>query len=398
VVSDLEISCPLDARSAAAHRASRRLTSRDADTMDLVFLLFEQLLAAPDIPDAIKVLVSRLQIPYLKLAVIEPQFFDDPDHPARRLLNRIARVSIGWTDDGERGPDTLHGRVRHIVERVVTEFHSDPRLFVALDADLADYQRQCEREVRRAETRTVRIAGSREAHQRVRRRVMEAIDERLLGRDDIPSVVATIVYDGWSQVMLKALEQHGEDSHGWRQTLRVLDRLLWSVEPKPDPAARRDLLRRIPELLRRLREQLAGVISDQRLIARWLKELQTLHIAVLRGPAGAPSGAAPPFGEPVAASAEPAFAKRFDVDALALGTWLAVARDDGAWLRVKLAWRSDDGDALLLVDQHGQKGIELSRGNLTALLEQELAEVIGDGREPIVDRAVAAVRQTLSHA
>jgi hypothetical protein len=139
-------------------------------------------------------------------------------------------------------------------------------------------------------------------------------------------------------------------------------------------------------------------MSDQRLIARWLKELQTLHIAVLRGPTGAPAGDAPPFGDPVAGTAESAIAERFDVDALPLGTWLAVARDDGAWFRAKLAWRSDDGDALVLVDQHGHKGIELSRGNLTALLDQELAEVIGDGREPIVDRAMAAVRQTLSHA
>jgi len=225
---------------------------------------------------------------------------------------------------------------------------------------------------------------------------MDVIHERLRGREDIPVAVASIVYEGWADVMLKAFEQQGENSHAWRQTLRLLDRLLWSVEAKPDPAARRELLRRIPELLRRLRGHLGEVISDQRLIARWLKELQTLHIAVLRGPAAPSAGvsALDRAAGDAAESIDPA-SRRFDVDALPLGTWIAIARDDASWFRAKLAWRSSDGDTLMLVDRLGRKGFEMSRGDLSTLLEQELAEVIGDGSQPLVDRAMAAMRHTL---
>jgi len=395
LVGDLDVSSSLDAGAALT---ARRLESRDADTMDLVFLVFEQILAVADIPDALKVLVSRLQIPYVKVALLDGGFFEDPCNPARMLLNRIADISIGWNDDGERGPQSFYGRVRHVVERVVTEFYSDPRLFQTLEAQLAEYQARQREQARDVEARTIEAAGAREAHQRVRRRVSEAIEARLKGRrGDIPPVVATIVYEGWFHVMLKTLDHHGEDSNSWREVQRVLDRLLWSVEPKPDPGARRELLHRIPELLRRLREQLTEVISDQRLIARWLKELQTLHIAALRGPAPAAPAAAhpPPAQAPGGDSA--VVSDGVDVDALPVGTWIAIARDDTAGFRAKIAWRSADGESLVLVDHHGRKGFEMSRGDLATLLEQDLAEIIGDGREPLVDRAMAAVRQTLSH-
>jgi hypothetical protein len=84
------------------------------------------------------------------------------------------------------------------------------------------------------------------------------------------------------------------------------------------------------------------------------------------------------------------------LDELRVGTWLAIRRDDDHWMRIKLAWRSEDGEELVFVDRFGRRGFELTRPDLAALFQQDLAEVIGDGRTPIVDRAIDAVRQSLS--
>jgi len=376
----------------AAGAAKRRLTRTDEDAMDLVFLLFEQVLAAPDVPDPIKAVISRLQIPYVRVAIIDPGFFEDCNHPARRLLNRIAEASIGWNEDGDRGQDDLYERIVSVVERVVTEFHADPDLFERLDAEFAGHVSDQQRQARLAELRTVRSIGARSERHAARRMVMRLIDERLKARAEIPVVVAAIIYDGWVEVLLDAYAREGENGDAWRHALRVLDRLIWSIQPKRDPAERRELLRRIPELLRDLRTALSVVVSDPQMVGRWLKELQVVHIAVLRGPVGKADSS---LGS-VPVKQTPADDAMIDVNALPVGSWLAIMRDDDQWFRAKLAWRSDDGDEMLFVDRLGRKGFEMTRQDLETLFEQELAEVIGDGNTPLVDRAMEAVRQSLT--
>jgi hypothetical protein len=93
---------------------------------------------------------------------------------------------------------------------------------------------------------------------------------------------------------------------------------------------------------------------------------------------------------------KPAEGAIIDLNALPVGSWLAIMRDDDQWFRAKLAWRSDDGDEMLFVDRLGRKGFEMTRHDLETLFEQELAEVIGDGNTPLVDRAMEAVRQSLT--
>ncbi|MGB5834011.1 MAG: DUF1631 family protein [Thiohalocapsa sp.] len=372
------------------------LVRADEDTMDLVFLLFEQVLAASDVPDSIKVVISRLQIPYVKIAIMDQRFFDDVDHAARRLINRIAEASLGWNDDRDRGDDGLYGHVVSIVERIVTEFHTDPRLLESLDAEFAAYLRDHLRLARLAELRTVRGLGARGERHAMRRKVKRLIDERLQQETDIPAVVVSIIIEGWVEVMLDAYTRAGENSEAWRHSIGVLDRLIWSILPKRDPAERRALLRGIPELLRDLRSGMSGVISDPQRVGRWLKELQVAHIAVLRGPAG--SEAAEPAGTRISAlsSDDQPDDSGTDENSVPVGTWIGIMRDDDQWFRVKLAWRSDDGEDLLFVDRLGRKGFEMTKQELETLFGQGIAEIIGDGRPPLMDRAMDAVFQSLS--
>jgi len=375
----------------------RRLAPNDEDTMDLVFLLFEQLLAGTEMPDAIKVLVSRLQIPYVKVALLDRGFFDAPDHPARGLLNLIAEASIGWNDTDLDPDDGLYARIDHLVQRVVTELHTDPELFTKLERELGEHVARTQVRAANAEQRVVRQAAARNARRSARRRALALLDRRVPAREDLPRIVRVILEEGWLEAMVQADADGGEQAPGWRAGERVLDDLLWSVAPKRDAAQRRELLRRIPELLRDLRACLGTVVADQQLTARWLKELQTVHIAALRGLSDAvePRVLGRAVGNPTDALAASALSLN-DADALPIGCWLGVARDDGSIQRFKLAWRGEAGDPLLFVDRLGRKGFELAKPDLEALLTQDLASVIGTGAKPLVDRALDAVIQALS--
>jgi Protein of unknown function (DUF1631) len=66
------------------------------DVINLIAKLFECMLDDRDLPDSLKALISRLQIPVLKVAVLDKSFFSRRSHPARRLLTACTCTSSRW--------------------------------------------------------------------------------------------------------------------------------------------------------------------------------------------------------------------------------------------------------------------------------------------------------------
>jgi hypothetical protein len=76
----------------------------DVMTLDIVALLFDFILDDQRIPDALKALIGRLQIPVLKVAMLDKDFFSHKTHPARLLLDALAAAAFGWdASEGHEG-------------------------------------------------------------------------------------------------------------------------------------------------------------------------------------------------------------------------------------------------------------------------------------------------------
>ncbi len=74
-----------DGGAAAAQAAlkSAATTHVERATIEIVALLFQSILTEERIPAAVRVWFARLQMPVLRVAVSEPDFFATVDHPAR---------------------------------------------------------------------------------------------------------------------------------------------------------------------------------------------------------------------------------------------------------------------------------------------------------------------------
>ncbi len=413
-IASLEVRSRLDGALNAHHPGQvagrRSLGEIDEDTLDLVFLLFESIVQGGDFPDPIKALVGRLQIPLVKLALLDKTFFDDRDHPARRLLNRIADAVVGWAEDEDRTPDSLYGRIERLVERIIAEFDRDLTLFARLDAELAAYLSHEAVRVRAIEANVCSIAAGRDRMASARRKAQAVIDERLTRGPRVPEVVESLLTEGWREVLFAAYLSGGEGSREWLTAVDVVDRLLWSVQPKIASDDRRDLLRGVPDLLRTLRGGLTAVAFDQRLLSRWFKELQALHLTALRGAAGSQDLAVArqtPRETPVAANpgtTAPRTSPGTGAETAGLlrrlvpGSWVELVRDDARRVRVKLAWVSGDGQSLQFVDRQGREGPHMARDDLAILLEYGLANLVrGEDDLPLVDRAIATLARTLNN-
>ncbi len=408
--------------------ASRALGKADEDTLDVISMLFEFLLDDPNLPDAMKALLARLQIPMLKVAIMDKTFFSRKLHPARRLLNSLARAAMGWSDDGDRAENSLYGHIETIVNRIVAGFGDDPLLFDELNEGFAAYMEREQRGADIAEERTNQVTRGKEQLRLAKTMVAEEIERRLRHHPGLPLVVQTLLEDGWKDVLLLSYLRQGPESGSWTENLRVTDRLLWSVEPKSEYAERQELLRAIPDLLRQLREGLNGISYDQHKMARIFKELQACHIACLRtggrsGPAAAPAEKteAPDARKaaadrqtdrntgaeseddgrdiqlPMDSGSDEIQHDRFTemAENLGVGTWLELREEDGRQVRIKLSWKGDVSDVYVFVNRKGVKVLEMTRVGVARLFRSQSAEVLQDVNVPIMDRALGAMLETL---
>jgi hypothetical protein len=389
----------------STQQQSRHLERTDQDTLDLVFMFFEHLLEGNTLPDPIKVLLARMQIPIAKLALWDKSLFSAREHPARRLLNHIGEAAVGWSEADGRGPNSLYGMIERVTERLILDFDGDLQLFSRMDRFFIAYldnERTHPGPPAAATLGTARTNSS--AAQQTVAAVLSAALTRYPQR---PAAIESLLREGWQPVMLTIYRDDGVDSADWRQAIAIVDRLLWSVQPKRDLHERRELLRRIPELLSALRARLVKGGCDQRQVSRWFKDLQTIHLSILQaGPDQPPpdlggtrtqTAAAPrrADSDTTATNAGRHPEQRTDMK-LPVGGWVELTRDHGITLRYRHTGWSPMGLRLQFVDRLGRPGPDLSGAEFQDLLDQGRAVVIATPAEPLADHAIRSVTSRLA--
>src|SRR5262249_7576975 len=110
----------------------------EAMTIELVAMLFDFIFETKDLPDSMKVLIGRLQIPVLKAAMLDGAFFSKKTHPSRLFVNALAHAGIGWSPTMGTD-DPLYKKIESLVHRVLDEFSDDIGLFDALRKELESF-------------------------------------------------------------------------------------------------------------------------------------------------------------------------------------------------------------------------------------------------------------------
>ena len=281
-------------RVSAKSGKSRVVGEVDEDVINLVSMLFEFILDDRTLPDSLKALIGRLQIPVLKVAVLDKTFFSRGSHPARRLLNEIASAAMGWVDQDETQRDSLYQKIEQVVSRLLNDFVDDPTIFSELLADFLAFTGDERRRSELLEQRTRDAEEGRAKAEMARKEVEHALNQRLLGKT-LPEVVVRLLQEAWSKVLLLTCLKHGTQSEQWQAALTTMDDLIWSVTPHEAPEARARLLELVPSLLKNLREGLASAAFDPFSTSDFFTRLEALHVQTLQqlNPTIEPAPAAP---------------------------------------------------------------------------------------------------------
>ncbi|MEH3022826.1 MAG: DUF1631 domain-containing protein [Pseudomonas oryzihabitans] len=375
----------------------------DEDVINLVGMLFEFILDDLTLPDSLKALIARLQIPMLKVAVLDKTFFSRGSHPARRLLNEIAAASLGWGEQSDLQRDGLYQKIEQIVQRLLTDFVDDPEIFAELLADFMAYVSDEQRRSELLEQRT-RDAEEGRARAEIARLQVEHVLSLRLQEHALPAAVQRVLREAWSQVLLLTCLKQGYDSSEWRAALKTMDDLIWSIQPHHDVASRQRLLEMVPGLLKALREGLASAAFDPFSTSEFFTELESLHVQTFQqtrsdtGEGASAEAAAVPLASDAVAEpfqlpgAVEHIAGLTDesldwVDNLSVGAWLEI-QDEDQKLRCKLAAVIRPMGRLVFVNRTGMKMLDRTR--------EELALDYQEGRVRLLDDALLFDRAMMS--
>lgn len=377
----------------------------DSALIDVVATLFDYIFDDPRVPALMKGLIGRLQIPLLKLALLEREFFSNRHHPARRLVNTLAQAAADW--EGTLSADaSLYRIAESLVERIQSEFSDDAGLFSACLAELDAFLAETERS---ADARTADLATQLENRERFEIASAVAKDAVAAHVNDggLPESVRQFLAGAWLQVLTNAALTGGQDGALWQCAATTMQDLVWSVAPKHGAEERRRLVRIIPALLRGLREGLDDAGIDRPIQEEFFSALVRLHAAAVKAGMGAgvsrpaavaadSPGIAAPLADPapgVPAADEPDEGERCEFERLKRGCWLNLRDEAGILRRVRLSWISPARTMYLFTNRQGERAMALSRPELAHRFADGSAALAED--RPLLDRIVDDVLVSL---
>ena len=273
-----------------AHREELRQASKgalDHMVIDVIGFLFDQILSDPKVPPQMARLIARLQLPVLRAALGDPQFFSSRRHPVRRFVNRIASLGASFEDFNEAGAQGFLAKVKALVNEVVEGDFDQIEVYEAkLQALESFVAEQAQAEVQ-GQGQMAELLSEKEDEQRLR----DLYALRLAGdlKDvAVPAFVRDFVSRVWSQVLLRADAMGGPEGARAElaQRLRRAGReLMLSVQPKSSPAHRKVFLAELPKLMQDLTEgmNLIGWPDAQR--RAFFGQLMPAHAEALKSPA-----------------------------------------------------------------------------------------------------------------
>jgi hypothetical protein len=397
----------LDLRQVVGNRAnSAGVHQADDDAMNFVAMLFDYILNDRNLAIPMKALIGRLQIPIVKLAIMDKTFFEKSGHPARQLLNALSSAGIGWSSAAELKRDALYNKIESIVLQVLNGFNEDLKIFSELLSDLQSFTKQDEHKRGLVEQRVKATEIGKAKTVAAKETVQKLINDKASGLR-LPPEIGRFISDTWSKVLVYACVTDGTRSGQWQEHTRALDDLLWCLQPLEnlDDAERRDAM--ITELLGALdigmqhlkladherleivdaiHTELTRISSNDRayleddLVPTVDERYEQLDEIVLTAPHERlqPEVVKPP---------EPEFIEQ--IDALREGIWIEFVKEDGDRIRCKLAAVIAHGERYVFVNRRGMKVLEKSKTGLAAALKEKNLTILEEAQ--VFDRALQAV-------
>ncbi|MFT5533477.1 MAG: hypothetical protein ACI8WM_002785 [Burkholderiaceae bacterium] len=375
------------------------LSRVDETTIDLLSQVFDTVFQDPHIPQEVKELIGFLQLPVLKAALVDQEFFYSDSHPARKLIDLMARTGIGW-DRSKGVEDPLYRTMKQGIDRVRHDSGSNQsQHFAAALGDLESYIRTEENAVTSALATPITQALHAEKLRVAGRSARNDVAVRIR-TGEVSAFVEAFLESRWITVLTLAHSISEEKPNVLTNAIRTMDDLLWSIKPKFNAEQRRELIARLPMILAMLNKWLTVIKWDDADRLRFFADLAECHASIVRAPIDLTPERQVEISVEVARKAaehrlalqarEPDEAPTDQfattVEQLQRGAWLAFEQESGDARQVRLAWVSPLRTLYIFTNGQREEAFSMPADELARHFREDRVSVLA--QDNMVERAL----------
>ena len=235
-------------------------TDSEKAIIEVVALMFQSILAEDHIPPSVRVWFARLQVPVLRVALAEPEFFSNLNHPARQLIDRMGACVLGFDATAISG-GALEAEIRRVVQ-VIEQYPETGRRVFQLVLD--EFEKFLATFLTEKKSTSQLVSVAQQIEQRETLAIQYTIELRTMLKDmPVRDEIRDFLFKFWAEVLALSAVRDGPQHEDTIVFKRTAADLVWAASAKPSRNDRAQVIQGLPALLQRLRDGLAliGVIG-----------------------------------------------------------------------------------------------------------------------------------------
>lgn len=240
----------LDLRSRTQELKKKAASSSEKATIEIVALMFQAILAEERIPPSIRVWFARLQMPVLRVALAEPEFFGSLEHPARQLIDRMGSCVLGFDSSAISG-SAMENEIRRVVQVIEQYPETGRRVFQLV---YEEFQRFLSRFLTEKGPTQKLVSVAQQVEQKETMAIQYTIELRKM-LSDVPvrEEIREYLFKVWAEVLAVAAVKNGPQHEETLALKKSASDLVWAASAKPNRHDRAKVIQDLPDLLARLR-------------------------------------------------------------------------------------------------------------------------------------------------
>lgn len=224
-------------------------SSTEKATIEIVALMFQSILAEDRIPPTIRVWFARLQMPVLRVAIAEPEFFDSLQHPARRLIDRMGSCVLGF--DVAVSGGAMEAEIKRVVQ-VIEQYPETGRRVFQLVYD--EFQKFLSKFLSEQGSAARVVSVAQQIEQKETMTIQYTIEMRSMLNDmPVRDEIREFLFKVWAEVLAIAAMRNGPQHQQTINLKRAAADLVWAASAKPNRVDRTKVIADLPKLLQWLR-------------------------------------------------------------------------------------------------------------------------------------------------